>query len=134
MPANSMPDTPTQERAQLCIRSCTLPIRKGTPTIEEITACEFNHHKIGRRITPVSRMIGRPAHTEVEWYRQGVLLGSVILDNIDNDWSFVALAKPANEYVAFDLGTSFPSIEAARAALEKALQAPPAEALRAAGR
>jgi hypothetical protein len=103
--------------------------------MKEITAKEFNHHKIGRRVTPVSRLIGRPAHTEIEWYRQGALLGAVILDNIDNDWSFVALAKPANEYIMFDLGVSFSSIEAARAALEKALQIPPVEAtLRAAGK
>jgi hypothetical protein len=97
--------------------------------MEEITAREFNRHKIGRRVTPVSLMIGRPAHTEVEWYRQGVLLGTVILDNIDNDW-FVALAKPADEYTSFDLGHSFPFIKDARAALAKALQTPPAEALR----
>jgi hypothetical protein len=106
---------------------------EGT-AMEEITAKDFNRRKIGRRITPVSRMIGRPAHTEVEWYSQGVLLGAIILDNIDGDWSFVALAKPANEYVMFDLGVSFSSIESARAALEKALQTPPAEALRTAGR
>jgi hypothetical protein len=93
--------------------------------MKQITTDEFNQHKIGRRITPI------PFCTEVEWYRQGVLLGIVILDDIDNDWSFVALAKPAAEYIAFDLGHSFSCIEAARAALEKALQTSPAEALRA---
>jgi hypothetical protein len=98
--------------------------------VEEITASEFNRHKIGRRITPASQMIGRPVHTEIEWYRQRILLGIVILDNVDNDWSFVALAKPANEYTVFDLGHSFSSIKIARAALAKALQTTPAEALR----
>jgi hypothetical protein len=102
--------------------------------MEEITALEFNRRRIGRRVTPVSLMIGRPAHTEVEWHRKGILLGTVILDNIDNDWSFVALAKPTNEYTVFDLRTSFPSIEAARAALATALQTPPAKALREASR
>ena len=102
--------------------------------MKEITAIEFNRHKIGRRITPVSQMIGRPAHTEIEWYRQGPLLGAIIFDNIDNDWSFVALAKPATEYVAFDLGVSLPCIEGARAALEKALQTPPTTAMRSAGK
>jgi hypothetical protein len=102
--------------------------------MEEITAIEFNRHKTGRRITPASFLIGQPAHTEIAWYRQGPLLGALRLDNIDNDWSFVALGKPANEYVAFDLGVSFSSMEAVRTALEKALQIPPAEVLRAARR
>jgi hypothetical protein len=101
--------------------------------MEEITAIEFNRHKIGWRM-PASLLIGQPAHTEIAWYRQGPLFGALHLDNIDNDWSFVALARPANEYVAFDLGVSFSSIEAARTALKKALQIPPAEALREAGR
>jgi hypothetical protein len=93
--------------------------------MKQISAREFNHHPIGRRITPVSFC------TEVEWYRQGILLGIVILDDIDNDWTFVALAKPADKYIVFDLGHSFSCIDAARAALEKALQTSPAEALRA---
>ena len=98
--------------------------------MEEITAREFNRHNIGQRVTPASQMIGRPVHTEIEWYRHGILLGIVILDNIDNDWSFVALAKPADRYTVFDLGHSFSSIETARTALAKALQTTPAEALR----
>src|SRR3974377_2170070 len=102
--------------------------------MEELTAREFTRHKIRRRPAMCrSLLAGRPVHTEIEWYRQGPLLGVVIHDEVDDDWAFAALAKPTNEYLAFHLGVYFPSIEAARAALEKALQTPPAEALRTAG-
>jgi len=61
----------------------------------------------------------RPYTTEKAWYRHENLLGVVLLDNIDNDWSFVALSKQEGSYKAFDVETSFPTQEEATAALQR---------------
>ena len=59
--------------------------------------------------------------TEKAWYRHDNLLGVVLLDNIDNDWSFVALSKQEGSYKAYEVETSFPTQEEATAALERAV-------------
>lgn len=68
--------------------------------------------------------------TEKRWYKHDTLLGIVLIDNVDNDWSFVALAPDARKphgcaFRAFDVGTSFERIEQAEAALDAALATGP---------
>jgi hypothetical protein len=50
----------------------------------------------------------------------------VLIDNVDRDWSFVALSRtlPETQYRAFDVGTSYASQEEATEALAKALESP----------
>jgi hypothetical protein len=58
--------------------------------------------------------------TERAWFKHAAMLGTVLLDNIDHDWSFVALGKDQRgQYRGFDLGTSYPRAEATQLALEK---------------
>ena len=50
------------------------------------------------------------------------MLGVVLLDNIDSDWSFVALGPDEKgHYGVFDLGVSLPTAQAAREALAAVL-------------
>jgi len=67
----------------------------------------------------------QPFTTEKAWYRQGDLLGVVLLDNIDNDWSYVALSKQGGSYKAFEVETSFQTQEQATAALQETLDRGP---------
>jgi hypothetical protein len=64
--------------------------------------------------------------TERAWFQCGPLLGIVLIDNVDRDWSFVALSRtlPETQYRAFDVGTSYASQEEATEALAKALESP----------
>ncbi|PWT76439.1 MAG: hypothetical protein C5B60_04120 [Chloroflexi bacterium] len=72
-----------------------------------------------------------PYTTEKAWYRydhpvSGILLGIVLFDNVDNDWSYVAQSrKPGDTYKAFEVETSFPTQEDATAALQETLERGP---------
>ena len=65
-------------------------------------------------------------HHELEWYAtdDDQVLGAVILDQIDRDFSWVVLTQ--NEqgpgYTCIDLGHSLPSIEIARTKLHAAME------------
>ena len=64
--------------------------------------------------------------TEKFWYSHGELLGIVLLDNVDHDWSFVALANDLrNSFRCYDVGTSFRTPELAQAALATAFEIGP---------
>jgi hypothetical protein len=65
---------------------------------------------------------GEPLTTERRWFRQGERLGIVLIDNVDHDWSFVALSVQKDFHRAYDVGTSYPTEQAAMQALEKALE------------
>jgi hypothetical protein len=59
---------------------------------------------------------------ERRWFRHNDMLGILIFDEADQDWSFVALARDESGiYRGFDLGTSFGSASEAIASLEKAI-------------
>lgn len=83
--------------------------------MKKITKDEF------KALTPPYPQFGMT--TERGWYQHASLLGIVLLDNIDHDWSFVALGKDSDgTYRAFDSGVNHPSYEAAETALEKVLR------------
>ena len=67
--------------------------------------------------------IGVAPVTEKAWFRCGEHLGIVLVDNIDHDWSFVALANIGGQFRGVDIGASLPTQEAATGALAKSLQA-----------
>jgi hypothetical protein len=67
--------------------------------------------------------VGVAPVTEKAWIRCGEHLGIVLVDNIDHDWSFVALAKVGSQFRGVDVGASLPTQEAATQALTRALQA-----------
>jgi hypothetical protein len=68
--------------------------------------------------------------TEKVWYMHADRLGIVLLDNIDNDWSFVALAHDPRcrigmAYRCYDVGASFKTFDLAEAALADAIAVGP---------
>ena len=68
--------------------------------------------------------------TEKVWFKHNDLLGIVLLDNIDKDWSFVALAPDARKplglaFRCFDVGVSFKTPQLAEAALASAFDTGP---------
>jgi hypothetical protein len=78
-----------------------------------ITEQEFASHNI------YHGPFGQVFTTERAWFKCGVRLGIVLLDNVDKDWSFVALEKDqGGVFRAFDVGTSFPTEETATEALQ----------------
>jgi hypothetical protein len=84
-----------------------------TETMTEITQEEFSKYDV---VKPGSN----PFTTEMAWFKHGDMLGIVLLDKTDHDWSFVALEQDADgRYRGFDLGVSRPSKDAARSDLEK---------------
>ena len=88
--------------------------------MQEITKREYEslggiHHMYGG-ISPT---------TETAWFKQDDLLGIVLLDRIDNDWSYVTLAKHPDrgwKYRCMDVKTSMPSFDAAKAALAASMR------------
>jgi hypothetical protein len=58
-------------------------------------------------------------HTELEWWRRadGQVIGTVILDSVDKDYSWVMLRRGRAGFAFEDLGVSLPSVQAAREAL-----------------
>lgn len=57
-------------------------------------------------------------HDEKEWWTGNGRLGVVILDKIDGDWSWVALAQnPKGGWQAYDIEASRSSIDKARSEL-----------------
>jgi hypothetical protein len=68
--------------------------------------------------------------TEKFWYvHTNGHLGIVLLDNVDKDWSFVALAfdkrRGINSFRCFDVGASFDTPERAEDALARAFETGP---------
>jgi hypothetical protein len=81
----------------------------------EISQIEFDQH-------PVLNM-RLPTVTEKRWFKHEGLLGIVLLDNVDNDWAWVALAEADDgKWRAFDVGHSLTSADVAAQALDAALQ------------
>ena len=78
------------------------------PAMKEISKAEFNSHKIMRQKTLAERLAGRKVSEEKQWFAHGKLLGVVLLDLIDNDWSFVVLSKQGRGYRTHDLGVKPP--------------------------
>lgn len=91
--------------------------------MREVTEAEFNRYPIWREPAPVQILFGIKPTEERRWFVHGVLLGIVVFDNIDKDWSFVALRKRSDEhlYRVFDICCSYPDQEAAARALEQVL-------------
>ena len=67
--------------------------------------------------------VGIAPVTEKAWFRCGEHLGIVLVDNVDHDWSFVALAKVGGQFRGVDIGASLTTQEAATRALAEALRA-----------
>jgi hypothetical protein len=81
----------------------------------EISQTDFHKHSVFR--------LNLPVLTEKKWFKHNNLLGTVVFDEVDSDWSWVALAKAENDqYVAFDVGHSLTSAGAATKALDAVLQ------------
>lgn len=85
--------------------------------MREITKAEYLAHNVKDRSSPLT--------TEIRWFERSNLLGVLLRDNVDKDWSFVALAQDGDEWKAFDLGVSHPTPDAALTALNIALQRGP---------
>jgi hypothetical protein len=93
--------------------------------MHQISEIEFNRHGIMREKSGLEKM-GFPKPTEERaWYAHRNLLGIVLFDKVDSDWSFVALLKESNGFHAYDVGASFPTAEAAEVALRETLEAGP---------
>jgi hypothetical protein len=87
--------------------------------MQAITLQEFNTYPLGNY--PRSSL---GITTEMLWFKHESMLGIVLLDNVDNDWSFVALSRHDDgKYYAFDVGVSKPDTKAAVAALKTVLEA-----------
>jgi hypothetical protein len=81
----------------------------------EISKSEFHRH-------PVS-CLDLPVITEKRWFKHDRLLGVVAFDNVDNDWSWAALAEADDgKWRAFDVETSLNSQDAAVKALDAAFR------------
>jgi hypothetical protein len=64
-----------------------------------------------------------PYATERAWFEHKAMFGTVLLDKIDNDWSYVALGRDENGiFRAFHVGTSYLTKIDAHNALEKILK------------
>lgn len=93
--------------------------------MRQITQAEFNQHQIFRLQPSVAEILGFEEYTEERsWFAHDDLLGIVLFDKVDSDWSFVALHDDGAGYRAFDTAASFPSQQAATQALEKVLITP----------
>ena len=120
---------------------------EAKPKLREITQAEYLAHKVSGSNSPFT--------TERRWFAYENMLGIVLLDNVDCDWSFVALDKnraagaieilfdqdnssagissasrqppkvSGCESLAFRVGTSYPPQDVAIAALEVALRSRP---------
>jgi hypothetical protein len=87
--------------------------------VSEISLREYDelggiHHQSGPILT-----------TEKAWFRCSEVLGVVLLDLVDNDWSWVVLAKHPDRgmnYRAIDLKTSCTSFAEAHSQLSRAMK------------
>lgn len=60
--------------------------------------------------------------TEKYWFRHGAMLGVVLFDNVDKDWSWVALGQDQHGiFCAFDFGVSNSTSAEAVMKLQKVL-------------
>ena len=92
--------------------------------MREITKAEFDSYRIARPTTIVEQFrSGGPVITETMWFKHGSWLGVICLDNVDKNWSWVALRRHNDGlYRAFDVGTSCRTIADAVRELDKRLQ------------
>jgi hypothetical protein len=71
---------------------------------------------------PRNRLAGHPLlHHEVAWYAtdDDKLLGIIIRDKVDNDFSWVVMEMQGQFWRAIDVEASYPDISAATAALHQ---------------
>lgn len=85
--------------------------------MQEITLIDFNKNRLAKAVHQ-GRLWGTT--TEKAWFTHDKLLGIVLFDTVDHDWSFVVLHDD-DGYRACEVGTSFPDQKAATVALEKVL-------------
>jgi hypothetical protein len=67
------------------------------------------------------KKMGCAFSTEIAWYKHGPLFGVVLFDDIDKDWSWVALAPGDYGYVVIELGHSHQTETAATETLASVL-------------
>ncbi|TAK64066.1 MAG: hypothetical protein EPO22_06020 [Dehalococcoidia bacterium] len=87
--------------------------------IRKLTEAEFEAFRPARG--PLGELIGE----EKEWYadRRGNVIGVLVLDRIDKDWSYVVLGRDARgKFRAIDAQVSFQSPEQARTELVSKLR------------
>ena len=91
--------------------------------MKEITKAEFDRHRIARQKAPVERLwSGGPVTTEKLWFKHSNWLGVICLDNVDDDWSWVALRRHNDGlYHCFDVGISCETVADAVRELNKRL-------------
>jgi hypothetical protein len=90
--------------------------------MNEIRRIDPRRYPIGRG----HQAMGEALHEELEWYAAGgdppPILGLVLRDKVDNDYSWVVLARGANlQYQAIDMAVSIPTCERAADALRSAM-------------
>ena len=75
--------------------------------------------KVNRQNYNVPMHGDRRLHYELEWHAtdNDTVLGAVILDKIDFDFSWVALTKQKVDWYCIECGTSHPTFEEAKAML-----------------
>ena len=90
--------------------------------MKQITKANFDKHGIGRQPSPVEIMTGARPTEERAWFIHEKLLGIVLFDLIDHDWSFAALHRENDCYCCFDVGVGYGTFVQAIQALEKCLK------------
>jgi hypothetical protein len=89
----------------------------------------MSEHKLSKKLVEITQAEfkayqahgpGSPLVTEKRWFKCGDKLGIIMLDNIDNDWLFVAMSNTSGTWRGFDLGFSYPTADEALTALMKA--------------
>jgi hypothetical protein len=99
--------------------------RNKSVKMKQITEKECNQYRILRQRSPVEYMGYSKPTEERAWYAHNNLLGIVLFDKVDSDWSFVALYNDCGLFRAYDVGASFHAAEAAEEALREALETGP---------
>jgi hypothetical protein len=88
----------------------------------ELSRAEFQQYPVSHGPNLIRELYGVEPTTERFWFKHGDRLGIVLFDNVDSDWSLVALSKDAaGVYRAFDVSCSYPDAAAAKRALEGVL-------------
>ncbi|WP_026608063.1 hypothetical protein [Methylocapsa acidiphila] len=84
-------------------------------SIEAITRDEFDQHHVSRGSFPWAHERG--------WFRLAAILGVLIFDAVDENWSYVVLLPDGEGgYRGGDLGTKFESFEDAIDALHQSMR------------
>ena len=91
----------------------------------EIKQSEFEQYPVFGGPNLIKELYGVQATSERFWFKHDDMLGIVLFDNIDGDWSMIALAKDnVGVYRGFEVACSYRTAAAAKRALRQVLEKP----------